>query len=281
MRLYSFGIGTWLAVLSCIGGASGHAQDSTARADSARHHVAWLTRRDAEAFGGAVAATLVLAPMDVPISREFTEPHWARSDQVHDVTGDLAFFGGPWPFIASAAIVVGGNATGFDKLQRFAIHNMEAIALATAIAGVGKGVTGRALPGVRTRHEFEWGRGFHDANGPFVSFPSGHTAAAFAMASTVAGELEHAGCAHASLGGDAAYALAGAVAVARVIQRTHWPSDLPLAIAIGTWSGQAVQAHAGDRGRIGAVLRGFTLAPAPSPRSGIAGGMQVGWSSAW
>ena len=43
--------------------------------------------------------------------------------------------------------------------------------------------------------------------------------------------------------GPIAYATASAIGLARVYQRVHWMSDLPLAAAIGTWSGLSVESH--------------------------------------
>jgi membrane-associated phospholipid phosphatase len=60
----------------------------------------------------------------------------------------------------------------------------EGIVAAAALNGLLKGVSGRALPNARSAEpgDFSFGRGFHDGNGSFVSFPSGHTAASFAAA---------------------------------------------------------------------------------------------------
>ncbi|HEX8941564.1 MAG TPA: phosphatase PAP2 family protein [Gemmatimonadaceae bacterium] len=238
-----------------------------------REPAPWVTRRDLFSLGAAMAATAALAPLDRPISQEFAEPRWKQSRRLHHIAGDVAFFGGDGPFVSSAVILAAGAATGSPGLRRFAVHNMEAIALATAITGIGKGITGRALPGVNTRHAFQLGRGFHEANGPFVSFPSGHTAAAFAMAATVSGELQLADSSKATMISRFAFGAAGAVGVARVVQRMHWPSDLPLAVVIGTWSGRAVQAHADQGGKVGAVLRGLTIGRSANGRT------QLGWSS--
>ena len=261
------------ALLAAVTPAVLPAQSDPVSSDTA--HVPWVTHRNLVALGAAAAATVALRPLDATISDEFAEPHWARSHQVRDVTDDVAFLGGDGPFVASAALLAVSEAAHFDGLQRFAVHDMEAIAVATVITGLGKGIFGRALPGVDARHQFQWGRGFHDANGPFVSFPSGHTAAAFALSATITGELEHAGYKRARTAGRLAFAAASAVAVARVIQREHWPSDLPLAMLIGTWSGQTVQAHAGRPGKIGAVLRGFTAAPDVGHRA------RIGWAARW
>jgi membrane-associated phospholipid phosphatase len=232
--------------------------------------VLWATRHDGLLLGVAIVATVGLTPLDRPTEREFAEPHW-QSHLVRDAAGRVASLGGQGPFVASAMIAGATDIAGPAGLKRFAVHNMEAIALATVVTGVAKGIAGRALPGVNTKHAFELGRGFHDANGPFVSFPSGHTAAAFAMAATISGELRHADCARATLLGDVAFGAAAAVGVARVVQRVHWLSDLPLAAAIGTWSGRVVQAHANDSGRAALILRGLSVARDPQ-------GLRLGWS---
>lgn len=250
-------------------GASGDATDTTAATRPAR--TPWFTRRDAIFFGGALGATALLAPLDRPISGEFGEPHWSRSRRVHHLAGDVAFFGGDGPFVVSM-LLAGTEAGDIPGVRSFAIHGMESVALATVIAGIGKGVAGRALPGVTTSHPFEFGRGFHDRNGPFVSFPSGHTASAFAMATTISAEVARADSSHARLVSTISFSAAAAVGVARVVQRVHWPSDLPVAAVIGVWSGETVQRHSGS-GVAAALIRGLAIGPGPR------GEMGVGWSS--
>lgn len=230
------------------------------RADSTRHASApWVTRRDAIRLGIAAAATLSLAPLDKPISEEFAEPHWKDSRLAHHIAGDVAYLGGDGPFVASAVVAVAGTAVGPPALRRFAVHNMEAIALATVVTGLGKGIAGRALPGVQTKHAFEMGRGFHEDNGPFVSFPSGHTAAAFALATTISGEFRQVDSSHAALVSGIAFGAATAVGLARVVQHVHWLSDLPVAAVIGTWSGRVVQDHATDSSRASLLLHGLVI----------------------
>ena len=70
-----------------------------------------------------------------------------------------------------------------------------------------------------------------------------------------------------------AYGGAAAVGVARVIQRVHWPSDLPVAAVIGVWSGETVQRRAGGSGVAAAFVRGLAVTPRANGR------MQIGWSS--
>jgi membrane-associated phospholipid phosphatase len=265
----ALGCATVVSAQTLSGADSTMGRDSSASAHSASRP--WVTREDGIRLGIATAATLGLAPLDRPISGEFAEPHWKQSRPVHHIARDIAFLGGDGPFVASAVVAAVGTTVGPRGLQRFAIHNMEAIALATVVNGVVKGVAGRALPGVQTKHPFQVGRGFHDRNGPFVSFPSGHTASAFAMAATIRGELQRTDSARGSLWGDIALGSAAAVGLARVVQRVHWPSDLPIAAVIGMWSGRVVQEHSRQSGRAAMVLRGLVVGRDSH-------GYRLGWS---
>ena len=121
----------------------------------------------------------------------------------------------------------------------------EAVLVAASITGLGKGISGRALPSVNDSNpeNFQLGRGFHDGNGPFVSFPSGHAAASFAMAAVLTSEVDYWHPGTARIIGPIAYGGAALVGLARMYQNVHWASDLPLAAAIGTWSGLTVVAR--------------------------------------
>ena len=72
-------------------------------------------------------------------------------------------------------------------------------------------------------------------------------AASFAMAAVVTGEVDrwHPGLTR--IVGPVAYGGAALVGVARMYQNVHWASDLPLAAAIGTWSGITVLARSHSR----------------------------------
>jgi membrane-associated phospholipid phosphatase len=233
------------------------------RAESPTHDsprsLHWIAKRDIVLLGGGMAATLALAPFDNPTAREFAEPAFQPGRRVRRIADDVAVLGGDGPFFASAFVAAAGTIVGPPELQRFALRNVEAIALATVVNGLGKGIAGRARPGVETKHAFEMGRGFHDDNGPFVSFPSGHTAAAFAMATVVSSEAQRADLSHGRVFGALAYGAATAVGIARVVQREHWLTDLPIAAVIGTWSGHVVEAHADDSGRAASALRGLVV----------------------
>jgi membrane-associated phospholipid phosphatase len=213
--------------------------------DSAVATRPWLTKSDAVVGALAVLATVAIAPLDGRTARVLQEKQFQRSDDLQHTARQLAFLGGPGPFLMGASLFAAGRLTRIPRLADAGLHITEAVVLAASFTGLGKGIFGRALPNVNVNNpdDFQFFRGFHDKNGPFVSFPSGHAAASFAMAAVITGEVDrwHPGLAH--IVGPIAYGGAGLVGLARMYQNVHWASDLPLAAAIGTWSGLTVIAR--------------------------------------
>jgi membrane-associated phospholipid phosphatase len=245
-------------------------------ADTTRHPL--LTRREMGLAGAAVALTVLVAPMDNNIRATFQDDDIQGWRVVHHLASGFAFAGGPGPFVAGGALVLGGAILHRDGTATLGLHLAEAVVLAAAIDGLAKGLSGRSLPDATPRQEpgeFSLARGFHDNNGPFVSFPSGHTAAGFAMAAVLAGETARAHPRAARIVAPAVYTAAALIGVARLYQNVHWASDLPLGAAIGIWSGKTVveRTHRQGGGRLERWLRGATVAP------GAHGRLAIAWSS--
>ena len=120
-------------------------------------------------------------------------------------------------------------------------------ALAGASFGLLKVVTGRARP--------DGGDGAYDFH-PFAgggSFPSGHSAMAFALATTL-GDASHSTWVTAAL-----YVIATGTAWSRVYDERHWPSDVFLGAALGITSAKLVN----GRWRLfGLRSPGFLVSPA-------------------
>jgi membrane-associated phospholipid phosphatase len=193
-------------------------------------------------LGAAAFATITIAPLDASVQ------HAMLAEDVHDnrnlraTANGLAFLGGPGPFVGGAALYLAGRSAGSNRVASLGVSVTEAVVIAAALNGVVKGIAGRTLPNVKTAEpgDFSFGRGFHDGNGSFVSFPSGHTAASFAAAAVIANSMEEWNASAARVIGPAAYSTATLVAVSRLYQNVHWASDLPLGAAIGIWSGRTV-----------------------------------------
>jgi membrane-associated phospholipid phosphatase len=213
--------------------------------DSAVRVRPWLTKGDAAAGAMAVLATVAIAPLDRRAAKALQRQKLQASGDLKTAANALAFLGGPGPFVIGAGLYAVGRVTRKPRLAGAAVHMTEAVLLAASITGLGKGISGRALPEVDVNNsdDFQLGRGFHHGNGPFVSFPSGHTAASFAMAASLTSEADEWRPGIARIVGPIAYTAAGLVGLARLYQNVHWASDLPLAAAIGTWSGLTVVAR--------------------------------------
>jgi membrane-associated phospholipid phosphatase len=267
---------------ACLLGAAAHAQaappqgspdtlarDSLRDSTHARARSAPLvTRGDVKRFVIAIAATGALAPFDHEIQRA------VRGEDVRDIrdlrqtANALAFAGGPGPFVAGGTLYVLGEATGSQHAATLGVTLTESVVLAAALNGVIKGLSGRALPNATKAEpgDFSFGRGFHDGNGSFVSFPSGHTAASFAAAAAISSELSVWNPSAAHVVTPTVYSIATLVAVSRLYQNVHWASDLPIGAVIGVWSGKTVAAWQERRGGNALVRRFLNISILPDSR---------------
>ena len=123
-----------------------------------------------------------------------------------------------WLLIAGALALFGGR-----QGRRAARRGLIAIAIAAALAN------GPAKLLVRRRRPFSRSRPTLIRTPRSTSFPSGHSAAAFAFATGACAELP-------SLA-PALVPLAGAVAYSRVHTGVHYPSDVAGGVVIGIGSG--------------------------------------------
>ena len=235
------------------------------------------SHRQSVALGGALLLTLALTPFDRRLQRATQSHDLQECPGLQGSATALAFAGGPGPFVASGMLYLSGRAARVSSLADLGVHLMEGVTLAATIGALGKGIAGRALPNATTDEpgEFAFGRGFRRNNGAFVSFPSGHTAAAFASAAVLTDEAERWRPGLRRVVAPVAYAGAVLIGVSRIYQNVHWASDLPLAALIGIWSGRAVvrRQHHGARHRMDEWLLGTTITP------GVRGALIVRWSS--
>ena len=234
-----------------------------------------ITHREMAGVGAAIVLTAALAPFDGRIRAFLQAPRMQRIHGLRPAAGAAAFMGGPGPFLLGAAFVAGGRLGRARPVEDVGLHLTEAVLLAAAIDGLGKGISGRALPQHSADPDnIEIGRGFHRGNGPYVSFPSGHTAAAFAMATVLTREAERWRPEAGRIVAPLAYGGASLIGIARMYQNVHWGSDLPLAAAIGTLSGitivsrQHVQPHN--------IVERLLLRTGATPA--IHGGVMLTWS---
>ena len=132
-------------------------------------------------------------------------------------------------------LIGAGLVSGNGRLLRAGAKMLLAHELATAAKNFVKKRVDRTRPRSRDQaadaHEIRAGRSQAKEE---TSFPSGHSAGAASVAQAFAGEFPEYRA--------AAYAAAGAVALAQIPRCAHYPTDVGAGIAIGLASAEAVDA---------------------------------------
>jgi membrane-associated phospholipid phosphatase len=192
---------------------------------------------------GAVAGTGVALYAGVDVWAQ----HAALRNQsgVADGFADVGrgFGNGLYTVPALGVLYAGGELSHDKRMRRAALDAVESLAIS------GLFVTGTKVLAGRSRPYVGVGRG--DWNGPGTSnaqhsFPSGHSAAAFSVATTFATE-------YGDVPGVApgAYALAALTAWSRIYHNQHWASDVFIGGALGYFTAKAVaRAHSGKDRRL-------------------------------
>jgi membrane-associated phospholipid phosphatase len=194
--------------------------------------------------GGAVLASALL---DKPVDR-YAEKH--KDARFAKTWGN---FGKNMPI---ALIATSGIAAtmGDDRMQNMGIISLQSVAASLGVSVIGKYAVGRARPEEGRGPWAQVGDGYRRSD---ASFPSGHSAAAFAAVTPFAQEYD----------APWLYSVAAVSSLGRVAGRKHWVSDTVaggiIGYTIGTllWKGQR-DIH-GDKGSslsIVPVDRGLSVA---------------------
>lgn len=175
------------------------------------------------AFLGGLSALMLL---DQPTQR-YVQGH--RSASANEVSGAIRRFG---QFEVYGTVTVGilaaGLVSGKAELTRTGGRLAATMALAGASSSLSKLVLGRPRP----NHSLN-----ADGYSPFSgqeAMPSGHTTIAFALATTLADEIDRTWV---SVG---LYTLAGGVGWSRINDNRHWLTDVAAGAALGITSSKLV-----------------------------------------
>jgi membrane-associated phospholipid phosphatase len=230
-----------------------------------------FTRQDAALAGALVGIQLVFFAFDEQV-RDAAED--ARGGAADDVASALRRLGRKPPlYVASAATYLAGTLAREHRVADVGLHALVSLALAHAVTGGLKGLGGRARPVVlersgtdsawvaRSAHEWKLLEGWR-GGGPRQSWPSGHAAAGFAVAATLAEELGRPAL-------WVGYPLAAGVAWSRVHEGAHWASDVIMGAAIGMFAARLVVRYGHRRG--GWLERALLVEP-----DGAGGAVAVG-----
>jgi len=160
-----------------------------------------------------------------------------QNQLLHAVGVAFNWWGGSGVIYVAAILWLGGRALKLGRVSLLGLRGSEAIAVASAINGIVKGLAGRVRPFVTPGEPWHWNfsHGWTDAH--YASMPSGHTLAAVAFAAAV-------GVASARLAPwervaviAATFAAALLVAFARMYTNQHWFSDVVVGAILGCTTG--------------------------------------------
>ena len=174
--------------------------------------------------GGGLAAGAVLgsALLDKPVDRFFKK---------HQDSAVARGFGNVGKAMPVALVGAAGAAMAFgdDRMQNIGLISLESVAGAISATALGKYAIGRARPG---EERGPWEKVGNDGRSN-SSFPSGHSAVAFAAVTPFAQEYD----------APWLYGVAALSAAGRVSGRQHWVSDTVagslVGYAIGSWLWQS------------------------------------------
>ncbi|MFZ2324912.1 MAG: phosphatase PAP2 family protein [Ignavibacteriaceae bacterium] len=142
-------------------------------------------------------------------------------------------------FMGAGILVFYGYGLIYENtnVRKLAVKLTEATLLASSIILVTKVVIGRGRPYKQGTQYYTNPLSFDN---DYNSFPSGHTALAFAYSTVMANEADN------IFWKVGWYSLAGLVGYARIYHNQHWFSDVAMSAAIGYFTGEFVSNHNSD-----------------------------------
>ena len=246
------------------------AEPTTDRALDPAAQKTFFVKRDLVTSGVALAASAAVSVFDLRVA------HWARSSRVQgdssrrDVVEQLTRVNETPIMLAALATYGVGRVAGMHTTADVGLHTLEAVVLTTGVSQVVRGVVGRTRPRASLEDPFRFE--------PFTGFtrfetrsvPSLHTAASFAAATALVGEIHERRPAAVKIAAPLLYAAATVPPLTRIYLDQHWASDLVAGAFVGTLLGSRVvrYAHSHRRTWLDRTLLG-ALSAAPDGRGGM------------
>ncbi len=212
-------------------------------ADTISRKTPLFTASDAAIFGSFALATVAVAPIDRYFATRLQDPAAQENRFLRRSATGFRLLGVPGSLGTSAGLYLLGRIQGQRRVTDLGLHSGEAILMGSGVGVAIKLLAGRARPyvDVEKPHDFQLARGLDGDR--FRSFPSGHTIAAFAFASTVSRETVMWWPHSRWTIGPVMYGGATLVGISRMYNNQHWASDVMAGAAIGTLIGLNVVRH--------------------------------------
>lgn len=217
---------------------------------------------DAAWAAGFAGGTLLLAPADLPFDRLLRQPALQESRTLQTTAKVFRGLAHPGAVIGVGAAYAYGRISGDDGWADVGLHAGAAFVTAELATYLVKFVAGRARPYQSPADAFDFGL-FRGLDYDFQSFPSGHTSAAFAIASALTSEAGSRAPRDQWWIGTLLYSAATLSGVARMYEHQHWASDVLAGAAIGTFAGWKVTQYTHDHSgnELDGIFLGMTIRP--------------------
>ncbi|HEX6574284.1 MAG TPA: phosphatase PAP2 family protein [Gemmatimonadaceae bacterium] len=196
-----------------------------------------LDGSDAVLAAGFIAGTALAAPLDRWTTRQLQDDARQANRVLNRGAAVFRVVGHPGAIIAGAGLYTGGLLAGDRRVEDLGLHTLESVVVAEILTSAVKVAAGRARPYASpdNARNFKLFRGL--TNDDYKSFPSGHSTAAFAFASTVTAETSLWWKDSRWIVGPIMYGAAALTGVSRIYNNQHWASDIVAGAAIGTFTG--------------------------------------------
>jgi membrane-associated phospholipid phosphatase len=223
----------------------------------------FFVKRDLAVAGLAVAGSAVTSTFDLRIAR------WARSPGVQgdssrrDLVEQLTRANETPMMLAALATYGVGRVAGMHTTADVGLHTLEAVVLTTGVSQVVRGVLGRTRPRASLDDPFRF-KPFSGFTGfETRSYPSLHTAASFAAASALVGEIRQRRPGAVKVAAPLLYTAAMVPPLTRIYLDQHWASDIVAGAVVGALVGSRVvgYAHSHGRTRMERALLGVAAMP--------------------
>lgn len=172
---------------------------------------------------------------DKPIKKYATQL-MEQNPGARNVSTYITNFGGVWEGYTLAAFGLYGIAFKSNRVKTATLLATQSYITAGAVSSLVKGITGRVRPHSTENNAVFRGPYFSsDGNSLGSSFPSGHTTAAFSVATVFAEEFRDRPAIPII-----AYVAATLVGVSRITENAHWATDVFAGAALGYVTGKQV-----------------------------------------
>lgn len=229
----------------------------------------FFVRRDLAYTGVAVAVSAGVSSFDRRVARWARGPNVQGDSSRRDLVSTLTRVNETPLTIAAAATYGIGRLAGSATTADVGLHTFEALVLTTGVSEVIRGVLGRTRPraALEDPFDFEPGTGFTSFD--TRSFPSLHTAAAFATATALVGEIRERNPSATKYAAPLLYSAAMVPGLTRIYLDQHWASDIVAGAFLGALLGSRVvsYAHSHERTKLDRALLG--LSAMPDGRGGV------------